>query len=199
MNRLDVSRTSSPPKYAQVAARVRAQVADGLLLPGEAVPSGAALSRATGFSVLTCRRALRTLIEDGVLVPGASRSARPRVPPRTPASGERTQADTARALSASLAARRRLAGLTQPQLAALVGVSVTTVGHAETGRLWQSRRFWEGPTLYSARAGNSWPGTTLTAPQPSRPASPRPTPTRRTLLPTSCQRSRSPPPDPSHA
>jgi transcriptional regulator with XRE-family HTH domain len=46
-------------------------------------------------------------------------------------------------LCSSLAARRRAAGLTQPQLAEIVGVSVTTVGHAETGRLWQSRGFWE--------------------------------------------------------
>jgi len=52
-------------------------------------------------------------------------------------------ADTARALSAALAARRRAAGLTQPQLADLAEVSVTTVGHAETGRLWHSRAFWE--------------------------------------------------------
>jgi hypothetical protein len=34
-------------------------------------------------------------------------------------------------------------GLTQPQLAAVTGMSVTSIGHAETGRLWQSRRFWE--------------------------------------------------------
>jgi hypothetical protein len=33
--------------------------------------------------------------------------------------------------------------MTQIDLAAAVGVSVTTVGHAETGRLWQSRAFWE--------------------------------------------------------
>ena len=52
-------------------------------------------------------------------------------------------ADAARALSASLAARRRAAGLTQLQLTEIIGVSVTTIGHAETGRLWQSRRFWE--------------------------------------------------------
>ncbi len=74
----------------------------------------------------------------------------PRVPRRLV---ERTQADTARALSAFLAARRRLAGLTQPQLAALVGVSVTTVGHAETGRLWQSRRFWEGADAVLSAGG----------------------------------------------
>jgi hypothetical protein len=46
-------------------------------------------------------------------------------------------------LSAALASRRRAAQLTQPQLAELADVSVTTIGHAETGRLWQSRRFWE--------------------------------------------------------
>jgi hypothetical protein len=25
----------------------------------------------------------------------------------------------------------------------MTGMSVTTIGHAETGRVWQSRRFWE--------------------------------------------------------
>jgi DNA-binding transcriptional MocR family regulator len=130
------------PKYVQVARRVRSQVADGSLRPGEPVPSGAALSRATGFSTLTCRKALRVLIADGVLVPGPSRNARPRVaaPGQTP--GERGIADAARSLSGALAARRRAAGLTQPELAARADVSVTTVGHAETGRLWQSRVFW---------------------------------------------------------
>jgi hypothetical protein len=43
----------------------------------------------------------------------------------------------------TLAARRRAYGATQLEFAAIVGVSVTTVGHAETGRLWQSRDFWE--------------------------------------------------------
>jgi hypothetical protein len=45
--------------------------------------------------------------------------------------------------SKALAVRRRATGLTQPRLAEIAGVSVTTIGHAETGRLWQSRRFWE--------------------------------------------------------
>jgi hypothetical protein len=133
----------SLPKYLQVAARIRAQVANGALLPGVPVPSGAALSRTTGYSTLTCRRALRTLIDDSVLVPGVSRNARPRVAPSAPVQGHRSLADAARTLSKALAARRRLAGLTQPEFAKLAGVSVTTVGHAETGRLWQSRRFWE--------------------------------------------------------
>lgn len=133
----------SLPKYARVAAAVRGQIADGTLRPGEPAPSGAALSRVTGYSTLTCRKALRQLIADGLLTPGPSRNARPRVvgPPQPPA--ERDLASAARALATGLAARRRANGLTQPELARRVGVSVTTVGHAETGRLWQSRQFWE--------------------------------------------------------
>jgi hypothetical protein len=131
------------PKYARVADAVRAQIAAGTLRPGQPAPSGAALSRVTGFSTLTCRKALRVLIADGALVPGPSRNARPRVagPPQPPV--ERDLAATGRALAAGLAGRRRANGLTQPELARRVGVSVTTVGHAETGRLWQSRKFWE--------------------------------------------------------
>jgi hypothetical protein len=80
---------------------------------------------------------------DGVLLPGPSRNARPRVagPPQQEA--ERDIAAAARALSRGLAVRRRARGLTQPELALEVGVSVTMIGHAETGRLWQSRHFWE--------------------------------------------------------
>jgi hypothetical protein len=131
------------PKYARVAAAVRGQVADGTLRPGQPAPSGAALSRLTGYSTLTCRRALRVLIADGVLIPGPSRNARPRVAGAAQLPAERDLAAAGRALAAGLAARRRAARLTQPELAGLACVSVTTVGHAETGRLWQSRQFWE--------------------------------------------------------
>jgi helix-turn-helix protein/regulatory GntR family protein len=138
-------------KWEQVAASVRSQIADGTLRPGQSAPSGAALGRATGFSELTCRKALRRLIKDGVLVPGPSQNARPRVAgPLT----EGHTADAAAFLSAALAARRRAAGLTQPDLAALVGFSVTTVGHAETGRLWQSRQFWERADAVLGADGN---------------------------------------------
>ena len=131
------------PKYARVAAAVKGQIADGTLRPGQPAPSGAALSRLTGYSTLTCRRALRVLIADGVLLPGPSRNARPRVAGPAQQQAERDLAAAARALSRGLAGRRRAKGLTQPQLARRVGVSVTTIGHAETGRLWQSRDFWE--------------------------------------------------------
>ncbi len=131
------------PKYLRVAAAIRRQIADGSLRPGQPAPSGAELSRAFGFSTLTCRKALRALIAEGLLVPGPSSNARPRVADPQAPGLERDLADAARALSAGLAARRHAAGLTQAELAALAGVSVTTVGHAETGRTWQSRRFWE--------------------------------------------------------
>ena len=142
------------PKYLRVAAVIRRQIADGTLRPGQPAPSGAELSRAFGFSTLTCRKALRALIAEGLLVPGPSPNARPRVADPQAPDLERDLADAARALSAGLAARRHAAGLTQAELAALAGVSVTTVGHAETGRTWQSRRFWERADTALRAAGD---------------------------------------------
>ena len=62
---------------------------------------------------------------------------------------------------------RYAAGLTQPDLASEIGMSVTTVGHAETGRLWQSRRFWQRVDL-ALKAG----GALLARYDAWRPASP---------------------------
>jgi DNA-binding XRE family transcriptional regulator len=142
------------PKYLRVAAAIRRQIADGSLRPGQPAPSGAELSRAFGFSTLTCRKALRALIAEGLLVPGPSPNARPRVADPQAPDLERDLAHAARALSAGLAGRRHTAGLTQAELAALAGVSVTTVGHAETGRTWQSRRFWERADTALRAAGD---------------------------------------------
>jgi DNA-binding GntR family transcriptional regulator len=147
-------RNAALPKYLRVAAAIRRQIADGTLRPGQPAPSGAELSRAFGFSTLTCRKALRALIADGLLVPGPSRNARPRVADPAAPALERDLADAARALSAGLAARRHAAGLTQADLAELARVSVTTVGHAETGRTWQSRRFWERADAALRAAGD---------------------------------------------
>jgi DNA-binding transcriptional MocR family regulator len=136
-------------KYAHAAAIVRAQITNGTLKPGQPAPSGGALARLTGYSTLTCRKALRTLIRDGILTPGPSPAARPRV---AVPDGPRPR-DAARRLSRARAAARRASGLTQPALAALTGYSVTTIGHAETSRLWQSRQFWEKADLALAAGG----------------------------------------------
>jgi DNA-binding XRE family transcriptional regulator len=166
--------TAPARKYTQAAAIVRAQVTDGTLRPGQAASSRASL---TGFDPLTCRKALRVLEREGVLMPGPTPSARLRVKALPGAS----PADAARCLSRALAATRRASGLTQAALAALAGYSVTTIGHAETGRLRQSRQFWEKTDLalaagceltrlydaYRAEAAGTDGGT----PPPSMPSS----------------------------
>jgi DNA-binding transcriptional regulator YhcF (GntR family) len=126
--------------YLKAAAIIRARVEDGTYRPGQPVPSGAELARLAGCSTLTARKGLRALVGEGVLVEGVTRTARHRVP--VPAGPEQDTEQTRRVLSSALSGRRRAAGLTQPDLAAKIGVPVTTVGHAETGRLWQSARFW---------------------------------------------------------
>jgi Helix-turn-helix domain/Bacterial regulatory proteins, gntR family len=138
-----VTAEQGSPKYVRAADLVRARIADGTLRPGEPAPSGAALAAVTGYSDLTCRRALRVLVQDGTLAPGPSPRARFRVPVPASSPDGQALAGAALALSAGLVSRRRAAGLTQPALAALADCSVTTVGHAETGRLWQGRDFWE--------------------------------------------------------
>ena len=119
-------------KYLQAAALVRDLIADGTLKPGSLAPSGAELARRTGYSVLTCRRALRVLAKTGELDPGLSPSSRPRVPdPDAPA------AATARALSRALE-NAILSGEyppgsrlpSQDRIAAEAGVSKHTVSAA---------------------------------------------------------------------
>lgn len=126
-------------KYVIAAGYVRGQVADGTLKPGQPVPSAQALARTLGFSKQTVRCGLDLLLADGTLMPGASPGARLRV--AAPPSGDERGATLA--LSAALAAARHAAEMTQPDLATRLDVSVTAVGHAETGRVWHSRGFWE--------------------------------------------------------
>lgn len=144
-------------KYITAAGIVTAEIADGTLKPGALAPSGAALARRTGYSELTCRKAIRALVENGTLLPPPGPNGRARV------AGE-PGAGAARDLCAALTARRSYAGLTQAQLAARTGYSLTTVGHAETGHDRPSRLFWERADgalgaggellrLYDARSG----------------------------------------------
>jgi hypothetical protein len=137
------------PKYVEAAAIVRAQIADGTLKPGQPAPSGARLARLTGYCELTCHKALRILVREGVLTPGPTPAARLRVAALPGASPR----DAARALARALRAARRASELTQPALSALTGYSVTAIGHAETDRLWQFRQFWEKTDLALAADG----------------------------------------------
>jgi DNA-binding XRE family transcriptional regulator len=120
---------------------VRGLIEDGTLGAGSPAPSGAELARISGYSVFTCRAALADLLADGTLRPGLTGMARLRVPRRGAGHAD-TEALRA-ALSRTLASLRHAAQMTQPDLAAKLGVGLTAVSHAETGRIWQSREFWE--------------------------------------------------------
>jgi DNA-binding GntR family transcriptional regulator len=48
-------------KSDQVAALIRARIADGSLRAGMYAPSGAELAKETGFAIVTCRRGLQRL------------------------------------------------------------------------------------------------------------------------------------------
>ena len=121
-------------------ALVRARVSDGTLVPGGPAPSGQELTRITGYGVVTCRNALKALQAEGVLIAGVTRNARLRV--AGPLAGQALD-DATQALCDELVTRRRAAGLRQANLAELIGHSLTSVGHAETGRLWHSADWWE--------------------------------------------------------
>ena len=128
------------PSRDAVMRLVREKITDGTLRPGTPAPSGVQLARETGRDVHACRAALRALVAEGTLAAPASDTARPRVPLE---SGPQRDLESLRlALAAELAAGRRAAGMTQPELAAKLGVSLTAVGHAETGRTWHGREFW---------------------------------------------------------
>lgn len=56
-----------PRKYVRLAAELRAQIADGRLAPGQPAPSRTKLAEQTGWSPLTCAKALRLLESEGLL------------------------------------------------------------------------------------------------------------------------------------
>jgi len=61
---------------------LRDQITGGQLPPGALAPSVATLARESGYSTITCRRALKTLIADGMLAPDpATRELRTATPP----------------------------------------------------------------------------------------------------------------------
>jgi DNA-binding CsgD family transcriptional regulator len=130
-------------KHEVVADMVRALVEAGVLRPGEMAPAAVALSAVTGCSAYTCLRGLRLLAAEGLLTRGLSGSSRFRVAVPGLTAAERALAAAEDGLSAGLNAGRRANGMTQQDLAGLLGVCKTTVGHAETRRVWQARDFWE--------------------------------------------------------
>lgn len=55
------------PAYAQLAAILRRQIADGVYPPGERIPSESTISRQHGISIMTVRQAISLLLEQGLV------------------------------------------------------------------------------------------------------------------------------------
>jgi GntR family transcriptional regulator len=63
----DPKNDNDPRKYMRLAADLRAEIADGTLPPGRPTPSRVQLAAETGWSPLTCVKALRLLASEGLL------------------------------------------------------------------------------------------------------------------------------------
>src|ERR1700677_1689069 len=105
----------------------------------------------------------------GALVPGPSRTARPRVAGFALTPGQLDADAAGRDLSPEFGDRRRAFMLSQPALAELVGVSVTTVSHAETAGCGSPAGSGKPLTLPSWPTANCLSCTTLTGGRPRRP------------------------------
>ncbi len=62
-----INKDRSEPAYAQLAAILRRQIADGVYPPGERIPSESTISRQHGISVMTVRQAISLLLEQGLV------------------------------------------------------------------------------------------------------------------------------------
>jgi GntR family transcriptional regulator len=65
--RATLNQADPTPRYLQVASAFRNLVQRGMLRPGEALPSERDLAAVTGFSRVTVRRAVETLLRESVL------------------------------------------------------------------------------------------------------------------------------------
>ena len=65
---LIINHTSMEPIYEQIVAQIKAEVIEGRMTPGDALPSVRALSRELKISALTVKKAYDNLEEEGLIV-----------------------------------------------------------------------------------------------------------------------------------
>ena len=63
----DLDKSSKQPAYQQLAALLKAQIANESWPPGHKIPPEQVLAKQTGLSVLTVRQAIAQLVEGGLL------------------------------------------------------------------------------------------------------------------------------------
>jgi GntR family transcriptional regulator, mannosyl-D-glycerate transport/metabolism system repressor len=67
MERYAAMTTEDPRRYMQVASALREQIKDGEIKPGYPIPSIATLCLETGYSRHTCGKAIRALVQEGLV------------------------------------------------------------------------------------------------------------------------------------
>lgn len=70
---LTIDPRSPEPSYAQLARQLRAWIRDGLIGPGEPLPSISQLTGATGLATNTVRHGIAVLVDEGWVVTVAGR------------------------------------------------------------------------------------------------------------------------------
>ena len=65
---LIINHTSMEPIYEQIVAQIKAEVIEGRMTAGDALPSVSALSRELKISALTVKKAYDNLEEEGLIV-----------------------------------------------------------------------------------------------------------------------------------
>jgi GntR family transcriptional regulator len=87
---MSIDDETDPRAYIRLAAELRKDIAAGKLKPGKPTPSITTLSQQYGHARQTCAKALRLLVDEGLLTryPGlgyyVAGSAKPDNPERTP-------------------------------------------------------------------------------------------------------------------
>ena len=65
---MSISHETDPRAYIRLALELRKQIEDGKLPPGSPTPSITTLNQDFGHARQTCAKALRTLVDEGLLV-----------------------------------------------------------------------------------------------------------------------------------
>jgi DNA-binding GntR family transcriptional regulator len=85
---MSIGDESDPRAYIRLAAELRRDIAAGTLNPGKPTPSITTLSQQYGHARQTCAKALRLLVDEGLLIryPGLGYYVAGTVKPDSPAS-----------------------------------------------------------------------------------------------------------------
>jgi GntR family transcriptional regulator len=68
LDRVEIDHEAAEPVYRQLAAILRARIEDGEFAPGRPIPSETTLMQQYGLARETCRKAVRVLRDEGLVI-----------------------------------------------------------------------------------------------------------------------------------